>query len=231
MHLLSSFEKFLIATTFWATINIFGRLFRFVVQTVDSVAPSVTSRKIEYQPLEHSKYADQFGSGSLLFKIMATCLIHQAVNFCLDIIVPLWEEFNRDGERVQRRVQARVSQSFGGFRELNKRLRKRDTYEGDLKIQKEPNVSATTQLISFERHKVEDQKEMTLDWDIVVEKGALDEMKETLGPPGGFGELGFVVEQDGVSFQAMGVGTKFNLRFSVHLSTMALFFEGLDLHI
>ncbi|CAG8956676.1 hypothetical protein HYFRA_00012220 [Hymenoscyphus fraxineus] len=214
MHLLSSFEKFLIATAFWASINIFGRLVRFFVQILDSVVSSVTPKQIDTLALEHSKYAG-FGWGSLLFKIMATCLIHQAANFCLDTIVPLWEEFNRDGERVQRRVQARVSQSFGGFRELNKRLRKTDTYEGDRKMEKEPKVSANTQLISFERHKLEDQKERTLDWDIVIGKGALDEMKETLGPPGGFGELGFVVEQDGVSFQAMGVGTKFNLRFSV----------------
>jgi hypothetical protein len=40
-------------------------------------------------------------------------------------------------------------------------------------------------------------------------------MKETLGPPGGFGEMGFSVGKDGIRFEAMGVGTSFNLMFEL----------------
>jgi hypothetical protein len=40
-------------------------------------------------------------------------------------------------------------------------------------------------------------------------------MKETLGPPGGFGELGFCVGKDDVRYEAMGVGTSFGLVFAV----------------
>ena len=52
-----------------------------------------------------------------------------------------------------------------------------------------------------------------MSWDLTVDRHALDEMKETLGPPGGFGELGFSVAGDRVCFGAMGVGTRFDLTF------------------
>lgn len=54
-----------------------------------------------------------------------------------------------------------------------------------------------------------------LSWKIVVDSEAMNEMKETLGPPGGFGELGFNISRDGVTFEAMGVGTSFNLMFKL----------------
>jgi hypothetical protein len=53
----------------------------------------------------------------------------------------------------------------------------------------------------------------TLNWDVRVDKEALGEMMETLGPPGGFGELGFSITAGKVCFGAMGVGTRFNLNF------------------
>lgn len=117
---------------------------------------------------------------------------------------------------MQRKVEARITQSFGGLRELSRTMTKKSGYEGHQRAKKKLVVSESGQLICLERHKVEDEGGRTLDWDVVVEKSALDEMKETLGPPGGFGELGFIVEKDGVSFQAMGVGTKFNLRFLIN---------------
>jgi len=57
--------------------------------------------------------------------------------------------------------------------------------------------------------------ERTLSWDLTVGREALDEMKETLGPPGGFGELGFSVGAERVLFAAMGVGTRFELTFEL----------------
>lgn len=62
----------------------------------------------------------------------------------------------------------------------------------------------------------------TLDWNLVVDSLAMNEMKETLGPPGGFGELGFCVQKDRVTFECMGPGTCFNLTFRLEGD------EGLD---
>lgn len=54
-----------------------------------------------------------------------------------------------------------------------------------------------------------------LDWNLVIDSAAMNEMKETLGPPGGFGELGFCVQKDGVKFECMGPGTSFSLTFRI----------------
>lgn len=54
-----------------------------------------------------------------------------------------------------------------------------------------------------------------LDWNLAIDSAAMNEMKETLGPPGGFGELGFCVQKDGVKFECMGPGTNFSLTFKL----------------
>lgn len=73
--------------------------------------------------------------------------------------------------------------------------------------------NAPTDLIGLTRR--QDARDRTLSWDLTIEQHALNEMMETLGPPGGFGELGFNVAGDRVCFGAMGVGTSFNLTFLV----------------
>jgi len=75
---------------------------------------------------------------------------------------------------------------------------------------------STTQKIGLQRKQSSSPKKgRTLSWSLTVDKEALDEMKETLGPPGGFGELGFCVAKDEIRFEAMGVGTSFGLVFTV----------------
>jgi hypothetical protein len=61
--------------------------------------------------------------------------------------------------------------------------------------------------------------ERTLNWDLSIDKKALQELMETLGPPGGFGEveLGFDVSKGRIRFGAMGIGTRFNLTFVLDL--------------
>ena len=74
-----------------------------------------------------------------------------------------------------------------------------------------------TQTISLERRQDHSptENERVLNWNFLVDKSALDEMKGVLGPPGGFGELGFNVAKDHVCFGAMGIGTSFNLTFEL----------------
>lgn len=216
MHPLSSTEKFLIATAFWVVFCISGRIFHFLVQILGSIVSSAHAEHAEDKIINQAHYTRQFGFGTIVYNIMATYMIHHTINFFLETVVPLWEELNRDGAGVQQKIEVRIGQSFGGLRELGRTMMKKSRHEWNQGEKKKSVVSESGQLICLERHKVEDQRGRTLDWDIVVEKSALDEMKEILGPPGGFGELGFVVEKDGVSFQAMGVGTKFNLRFLIN---------------
>lgn len=78
------------------------------------------------------------------------------------------------------------------------------------------------QKIELQRHQDENrvEGERTLNWDLSVDKEALDEMMETLGPPGAFGELGFHISKGKVCFGAMGVGTRFNLTFGLETGSV-----------
>lgn len=71
------------------------------------------------------------------------------------------------------------------------------------------------QTIQLQRHQEEVpfDRQRILNWDLGIDKEALAEMMETLGPPGGFGELGFNITTGKVCFGAMGIGTRFNLNF------------------
>jgi hypothetical protein len=74
-------------------------------------------------------------------------------------------------------------------------------------------VNSNRQIIYLERRQTDHPNEgqRILSWNIVVDSEAMNEMKETLGPPEGFGELGFNISRDGVRFEAMDVETSFNL--------------------
>jgi hypothetical protein len=71
--------------------------------------------------------------------------------------------------------------------------------------------------VKFERSRAEtlENGRRVLDWSLVIDPVAMSEMKETLGPPGGFGELGFCVQSDNVKFECMGPATNFSLTFRV----------------
>ncbi|KAG0645522.1 hypothetical protein D0Z07_8563 [Hyphodiscus hymeniophilus] len=81
------------------------------------------------------------------------------------------------------------------------------------------NDSKYIQNIRLRRYQEENARDgqRTLNWDLKVGPEALKEMMETLGPPGGFGELGFNITKDQVCFGAMGVGTRFNLTFILEI--------------
>ncbi|RAL58312.1 hypothetical protein DID88_006424 [Monilinia fructigena] len=75
------------------------------------------------------------------------------------------------------------------------------------------------QIIELSRQRTESLKngdhERKLDWRLVIDEEALNEMKEMLGPPGGFGELGFNVAKDRVYLGAVCRGSSFVLTFEL----------------
>ncbi|KAF7895745.1 uncharacterized protein EAF01_009707 [Botrytis porri] len=58
-------------------------------------------------------------------------------------------------------------------------------------------------------------QERKLDWKLIIDASALNEMKEMLGPPGGFGELGFSVAKDRVCLGAVSSGSSFMVTFGL----------------
>jgi hypothetical protein len=138
------------------------------------------------------------------------------LTFVLDTGIPFWFELRQSPQKAIHKVDKRLKEIFnilqstfqqpfsGLLVELSQKLR-------------DDNWKAKGQAIHLERRQTDypSEGQRRLSWNIVVDEEAMDEMKETLGPPGGFGELGFNVAKDGVRFEAMGVGTSFNLIFKL----------------
>jgi hypothetical protein len=153
---------------------------------------------------------------SLFELVLITWFLHLALAFVLDTGIPFWLELRQSPQKAAHKVDLRLKEilnilqstfqhPFSGFLvELSERLR-------------DENSKAKGQAIHLERRQTDypSAGQRRLSWNIVVDEEAMDEMKETLGPPGGFGELGFNVAKDGVRFEAMGVGTSFNLMFKL----------------
>ncbi|KAG9237475.1 hypothetical protein BJ875DRAFT_153131 [Amylocarpus encephaloides] len=208
---LTSFEKCIIAMAFWVVFHV-GRFAIGLVLRVFGVL-FATSDDSHHAGLPIRPDQPTSSFGAIAFKVLATWVIHKGVNFLLNTVVPLWEEVSCDSDKVRRRFKARAVELLEGTREFTqgKGLMSRLIHDRAT-VMRERDAS-----ISLERHRVDNpgDGQRTLDWNVVIEKSALDEMKESLGPPGGFGEMGFNVSADGVCFEAMGVGTRFNLKFSV----------------
>jgi len=153
---------------------------------------------------------------SLFELVLITWFLHLALTFVLDTGIPFWLELRQRPRNAVHKVDKRLKeildilqstfqQPFSGFLvDLSQKFR-------------DDNWKAEGQAIHLERRQTDypSEGQRRLSWNIVVDEEAMDEMKETLGPPGGFGELGFNVAKDGVRFEAMGVGTSFNLIFKL----------------
>lgn len=151
----------------------------------------------------------------LLFRrVLITWGIHLGLVILLDTAIPFWQALRLNPQKAIERLKRR-------FAEITSFLDITLQNPSDLSIlPKESSkeiLKSNDQRIHLQRRQTDNPNEgqRRLSWNIVVDKDAMDEMKETLGPPGGFGELGFNVARDGVRFEAMGVGTSFNLMFKL----------------
>ncbi|KAG4444140.1 hypothetical protein IFR05_000369 [Cadophora sp. M221] len=154
----------------------------------------------------------------LIDRILVSWMLHHGLVILLDIIIPFTKDRRRNPHRELTNVISRTSQLLTFIHSITLGSATNIAPHMPLKIFiQDSNSRSTTQTVRLQRtqsdHPNEGQR--TLAWNLVVDKDALDEMKETLGPPGGFGELGFSVGGDGIRFEAMGVGTSFVLDFEI----------------
>lgn len=154
------------------------------------------------------------GVVSLFSKVVFTWCLHLLLVFFIDTLIPFVHELritpHKTLQTLKLRIQETVTFLRAVFRDPFSKLSLRKAGSFSEKVEKTGKSA-----IVLERRRTDHPREgkRRLSWSIVVDNDALDEMKETLGPPGGFGELGFNVAKDGVRFEAMGVGTSFNLCF------------------
>lgn len=204
---------------FWAFQRCIGRIL-LVVRGILAVGLSEFARRDG--GLEVKEIGDA-GLGwiwdditSISGMVMITWSLHLALVFVLYTGIPFWRELRQNPLETLREVTDR-SREILGFLETTFED-PFSTFSDDIPGAISEEILETRgQVIYLQRRQTDypNEGERRLSWNIVVDKDAMNEMKETLGPPGGFGELGFNVARDGVRFEAMGVGTSFNLMFKL----------------
>ncbi|KAH8650600.1 hypothetical protein BGZ60DRAFT_534255 [Tricladium varicosporioides] len=208
---LSSLEICLVVSILWACFLILRSGLGIAIGLFEVVIlKKGSASKTGGLGIEHRK---RYIPVYLFYKTLATLLVYQGINFCLETVFPLCRQMNKDSEVVGRRVRTRIAELLEFVRAFNVG---KGIFSSSLSEQR-PEILENNQLITLERNQCDEpvKGRRTLNWNIMVDQDALDEMKATLGPPGGFGEMGFNVSKEGVCFEAMGVGTTFNLKFVV----------------
>lgn len=154
----------------------------------------------------------------LFNRVVLTWQLHQALLFLLDTTIPFLKNLNRKPDTTLRTLCSRIH-TLIAFLQLITIGHSSPSPASGMPLclpDSDDTTSSTNQKIRLERKQSSSPKKgRTLSWSLTVDKEALDEIKETLGPPGGFGELGFCVAKDEVRFEAMGVGTSFGLVFAI----------------
>ncbi|KUJ09674.1 uncharacterized protein LY89DRAFT_275530 [Mollisia scopiformis] len=149
--------------------------------------------------------------------VILTWQLHQVTLLIINVTIPFIKKVQQHPQFALSLLCSRL-QSLIAFLQLITIGQSSTSQQIPLKlcISDENSSLSTIQKVRLQRTQTASPKKgRTLSWSLTVDKEALDEMKETLGPPGGFGELGFCVGKDEVRFEAMGKGTSFGLMFGI----------------
>jgi hypothetical protein len=220
----SSLETGILVTALWlihrlldTVLNFTLGIFVLVSAPPGTLASYLVLRQDEYSLVSWAGCHTEWRGTALLYhEVISTWLLSRGILFCINTLVPLIRDHPQD---LTLRFQMRCLELFYFFQAFNQNAPSTPDLHPRPRLGKVRSAGAgdlptNVQAINLKRYQDETPKgQRTLSWDLTVDKQALDEMMETLGPPGGFGELGFSVSGDRVSFGAMGIGTRFNLTF------------------
>lgn len=226
----TSLELCAAVTVLWCFHRALDTVLGFLIDTVVLLL-SPEEILAEYQAHRRELYSLMYWTGRgdesatawagiilLCCEVLTTLLISQSVVLLLDTIAPIFSDIRMGNHKdVAVKLKNRVADLLyylrGLYNDENEKSHQKGTRIGNEGMREDEDINF--QLISLKRLQmsIPDKGQRVLNWDLTIDKNALNEMKETLGPPGGFGELGFNVASDRVSFGAVGIGTSFNLTF------------------
>jgi hypothetical protein len=226
----TSLELCLFTTALWTCHRVCDNILSFLIDTV--ICASLPGEEVpEYYFIRRSSYSLNSWAGVspdspsgcswfilLFYEVLATWLISQSLILLCNTVIPVFRDIRLGNhEYIAVQLQSRTIELLSFFQELYESSSLKAGLLAD-RVQNDGSWEdgrTKSQVIRLERQKsdITEKGQRTLSWDLTVDKPALDEMKETLGPPGGFGELGFNVAADRVCFGAMGIGTRFELTF------------------
>jgi len=217
-------EIYILVTLLWMLYRIFDSAIYVAALASGSVFSSSPLDEMEFGDLRATSYhlgywlwgTDNLSSWDglrLLFsQVLATWLLSQGMVLIFYTLIPFLHAAWRSPQRVAIKLHSRSLELLDFLKEINRKPLIIPCIRSEASLgEKFPRSGTeTTHVIHFRRHQTHDaSEERILNWDLTIDKSALDEMKETLGPPGGFGELGFNVASDRVFFGAMGVKTRY----------------------
>ncbi|XMA12045.1 hypothetical protein WAI453_004836 [Rhynchosporium graminicola] len=199
---------------FWICHCILFALGEVVMRTLVGMAFVLMVRRVEQNAVP---FVVSNAVRSLMDSMAVSWLLHHALLVLLDIIIPFGRNPRRDSHGELTKIHSRTCRLLAFLYNIGNSSPS-TTLQIPIKILvQNTDTQSITQTVRLQRVQTNHPNggQRILAWNLEIEKEALDEMKQTLGPPGGFGELGFNVCKDGIRFEAMGVGTSFALDFEV----------------
>ncbi|CAD6445763.1 95cdee2a-69a2-406e-8d5c-203a7db946c5-CDS [Sclerotinia trifoliorum] len=233
----STGETYLFIGGLWMIYGFVDAILTFFLDTVIYI---ITSREtgLAYTNQRNKVYNMRYWAGGVengmlgygrlfVLEVITTWFLSQIFILVSDVLIPLYQELQRDHRIVVARMQSRVweleqfvrmmdwkSDCDSEFMLRDKEEERKGSGSGD-----EGGNGNQEQIIELSRQRSESlengDNERKLDWRLVIDEDALNEMKEMLGPPGGFGELGFSVARDRVCLGAVSRGSSFMVTFGL----------------
>jgi hypothetical protein len=221
-------ELFCLMAAFWIVHHVLDEILFTIVD--GSISLLVTKEVIcLYENLRRTTYnlqhyARGMGQGSgaativLLFdEILLTFLVSQILDFTLDTVIPVCVDICLDHDAVSARFQDRCNKLVKFSQDFSDKGGMKFQYgrgwTGIYLQSCRKNFGTASLERCYIRSGIKGDRILT--WNMAVDQYAIDEMKQTLGPIGEFGELGFHVSGDKVCFEAMCTGSTFSLTFGL----------------
>ncbi|KAJ8059306.1 hypothetical protein OCU04_012269 [Sclerotinia nivalis] len=231
----STGETYLFIGGLWMIYEFVDAILTF---SLDTIIYFVASRKtgLAYMEYRDNVYNMRYWAGGVecgmlgygklfVLEVITTWFLSQIFILVSDVLIPLCHELRRDHRIVVARMQSRVWELEQFVRMMDwKNYHDSEFILRDKEEERNGSGSGSgsenqEQIIELSRQRSESLEngdhERKLDWRLVIDEDALNEMKEMLGPPGGFGELGFSVARDRVCLGAVSRGSSFVVTFGL----------------
>ncbi|QSZ29840.1 hypothetical protein DSL72_004358 [Monilinia vaccinii-corymbosi] len=219
-------ELYLLVGGLWV---VYGFVDMILASMLDALVWLVASREttLSYREWRRLLYNLRYWAGGaesgirgsiklLAVELIATWFLSRTFILISDHLVPILCELRQDHNMVLSRMRQRAWDVHRYFLMMDSES------EADLtarKVGNERENGDQEHIIELSRQRTESRRkgyrQRKLDWRLVIDEDALHEMKEILGPPGGFGELGFSVAEDKVCLGAVRRGSSFLLTFEL----------------
>ncbi|TGO41903.1 hypothetical protein BHYA_0015g00660 [Botrytis hyacinthi] len=237
-------ESYLLITLFWLLHSLLNTLLISLLNTFVSLlsTPETTHTYLEWRSTIYNLHYWAFSTGDespiyrfaklLVLEVIFSWFLSQVSQWVMDTIIPFLGELRGDSDfRGMLRSMGRRTRDIYKFMfmidwshdfELSQSSNAQLLNGGDASPSADENHNQKKeQIIELSRQRSESlssekgTQERKLDWKLIIDASALNEMKEMLGPAGGFGELGFSVARDRVCLGAVSRGSSFMVTFGL----------------